>query len=88
MIAIIDYGAGNLTSVDRAVTHLGYDGQITTDPETILAAEKVVFPGVGAAKATMDQWTSFGHPVHSRFLPQQNALPKATDMTRLSALAQ
>ena len=54
MIAIIDYGAGNLTSVERAVTYLGYKGKITADPETILAAEKVIFPGVGAARATMD----------------------------------
>ena len=40
MIAIIDYGAGNLTSVERAVQYLGYDGKITADPQTILGAEK------------------------------------------------
>ena len=40
MIAIIDYGAGNLTSVERAVQYLGYDGQITADPQTILGAER------------------------------------------------
>jgi glutamine amidotransferase len=60
MIAIIDYGAGNLTSVERAVTYLGYDGQITADPETILAADKVIFPGVGAARATMDNLNAGG----------------------------
>ncbi len=54
MIAIIDYKAGNLTSVARALKHLGYDSQITDTPETILAAERVIFPGVGAAKATME----------------------------------
>lgn len=53
MIAIIDYDAGNLTSVARALTHLGYKNQITSDTETILAADRVIFPGVGAAKATM-----------------------------------
>ena len=53
MIAIIDYDAGNLTSVARALTYLGYKNQITSDAETILAADRVVFPGVGAAKATM-----------------------------------
>ena len=53
MIAIIDYDAGNLTSVARALTHLGYENQITFDAKTILAAERVIFPGVGAAKATM-----------------------------------
>ena len=54
MIAIIDYKAGNLTSVARALDHLGYENQITDDAETILAAERVIFPGVGAAKATME----------------------------------
>ena len=54
MIAIIDYEAGNLTSVARALTHLGYESQITFDAETISAAERVIFPGVGAAKATME----------------------------------
>ena len=54
MIAIIDYDAGNLTSVARALTHLGYKNQITSDAETIAAAERVIFPGVGAAKATME----------------------------------
>lgn len=54
MVAIIDYDAGNLTSVARALTHLGYKNQITSDAETIAAAERVIFPGVGAAKATME----------------------------------
>ena len=53
MIAIIDYEAGNLTSVARALTYLGYKNEITSDAETILDAERVIFPGVGAAKATM-----------------------------------
>ena len=54
MIAIIDYDAGNLTSVARALAHLDYENQITSDAETIAAAERVIFPGVGAAKATME----------------------------------
>ena len=53
MIAIIDYDAGNLTSVARALTHLGYQNQITFAAETIRSADRVIFPGVGAAKATM-----------------------------------
>ena len=53
MIAIIDYEAGNLTSVARALTHLGYKNEITSTAEKILTAERVIFPGVGAAKATM-----------------------------------
>ena len=54
MVAIIDYDAGNLTSVARALAHLGYENQITFDAETITTAERVIFPGVGAAKATME----------------------------------
>ncbi len=53
MIAIIDYKAGNLTSVSRALDQLDYENQITDDTETILSAERIIFPGVGAAEATM-----------------------------------
>lgn len=48
MIAIIDYGAGNLRSVEKALDHLGYDTKITADKNEILAASKVILPGVGA----------------------------------------
>jgi len=53
MIAIIDYRAGNLTSVKLAFETLKVQAEITSDPEKILAAERVVFPGVGAAGAAM-----------------------------------
>lgn len=53
MIAIIDYDAGNLTSVQRAVSHLGYACEVTGDTARIQAAERVIFPGVGAAAAAM-----------------------------------
>lgn len=48
MIAIIDYGMGNLASVQNAFRKIGYETLITSDPEDILKAEKVVLPGVGA----------------------------------------
>ncbi len=48
MIAIIDYGMGNLASVRNAFLKLGYDAMITSRPVEILQAEKVVLPGVGA----------------------------------------
>jgi len=54
MIAIIDYEGGNLTSVLRAVRHIGFDGEITRDPDTIDRAERLIFPGVGAAGASME----------------------------------
>jgi len=53
MIAIVDYKAGNLTSVQLAFRALGCDAKVTSDATTILAAERVVFPGVGAAGSAM-----------------------------------
>jgi glutamine amidotransferase len=53
MIAIIDYKAGNLTSVARAVAHLGVACAITHDRRQIRDAERIIFPGVGAAGAAM-----------------------------------
>lgn len=47
-LALIDYGIGNLRSVQKALEHVGAAVQLTEDPATILAAEKVVLPGVGA----------------------------------------
>ena len=52
--AILDYDAGNQTSVERAVRHLGFEGQVTRDPRAIRKAERVIFPGVGAAAASME----------------------------------
>lgn len=54
MIAIIDYDAGNLASVYRAVSHLGFSCAITRDVKRINAAERIIFPGVGAAGAAME----------------------------------
>lgn len=53
MIAIVDYEAGNLASVARALQKIGRPGRVTGKPEEILAAERVIFPGVGAAGAAM-----------------------------------
>jgi glutamine amidotransferase len=53
MIAIIKYNAGNIQSVQNALKNLGYESVITDDKATILAAEKVIFPGVGEASSAM-----------------------------------
>lgn len=53
MIAIVDYKAGNLTSVKLALDALGAESRITSDAGRIRSAERVVFPGVGAAGAGM-----------------------------------
>ena len=60
MIAIIDYRAGNLTSVLRAVRHLGHEAEITDNAGEIRAAERVIFPGVGAAGETMENLRNLG----------------------------
>ncbi|MDP8246129.1 MAG: imidazole glycerol phosphate synthase subunit HisH [Candidatus Hinthialibacter antarcticus] len=54
MIAIIDYEGGNLTSVKRAVNFLGFDAEITQDFNVIDKSDRIIFPGVGAAGASMD----------------------------------
>ena len=53
MIAIIKYNAGNIRSVQNALNRLGYKSVITDNPSEILAAEKVIFPGVGEASSAM-----------------------------------
>jgi glutamine amidotransferase len=54
MITIIDYNAGNIRSVLRACGEVGAKAVITGDPAAIAKAEKIIFPGVGAAPSAMD----------------------------------
>ena len=54
MTAIVDYRAGNLTSVRLAFAAIGETAAVTDDPAVIAAADRVVFPGVGAAKSAME----------------------------------
>ncbi|MGE5618039.1 MAG: imidazole glycerol phosphate synthase subunit HisH [Sphingomonadaceae bacterium] len=53
MIAIVDYGAGNLRSVEKALERLGHRALVTSNPEEILASKGVILPGVGAAAGIM-----------------------------------
>ena len=52
-LKIVNYGAGNIKSIQFAFQRLGYDAVLTTDPEAILKADKVIFPGVGEASSAM-----------------------------------
>lgn len=52
-IAIIDYGMGNLRSVQKGFEKVGFEAVVTADPEVVLEAEKVVLPGVGAFRDCM-----------------------------------
>ena len=54
MIAIIDYGAGNIRSVEKALMHIGCEGEVTQDPSVLMKADGAVLPGVG----------SFGDAMH------------------------
>ena len=60
MIAVVDYGVGNLFSVEKAFTALGADVQVTDCAEKILAADKLILPGVGAFGDCMNNLTASG----------------------------
>ena len=60
MIAIIDYGAGNLQSVRKALEHIGCDCFVTRDRDEILRADGAVLPGVGSFGDTVDSLEQFG----------------------------
>lgn len=60
MIAIVDYGAGNLRSIRRALEAHGATTEITGDPDRIANADRIVLPGVGNARAAMNQLRSSG----------------------------
>ena len=53
MITIVDYDAGNIRSVKRACNQVGIESIISKDPDEVIKAEKVIFPGVGAAASAM-----------------------------------
>jgi glutamine amidotransferase len=60
MIAIVDYGAGNLRSIQRALTSAGAESVITSDVEEVRSADRIVLPGVGNAAAAMNRLRSSG----------------------------
>jgi glutamine amidotransferase len=66
MIAVVDYGAGNLRSVVNALCHLGAEASLAADPSDLAGAEKIILPGVGAFGAGMARLRSAGFegPLH------------------------
>ena len=60
MVAIIDYDAGNIKSVEKAVALLGHEAMLTRDREEIFAADHVILPGVGAFGDAMEKLHSYG----------------------------
>ena len=60
MIAVIDYDAGNLKSVEKALQYLGEECIVTRDKEKLLKADKIILPGVGAFGDAMEKLHKFG----------------------------
>ena len=60
MVAIIDYGAGNIKSVENAVRYLGHEAVLTRDRDVILSADHVILPGVGAFGDAMARLRKYG----------------------------
>lgn len=60
LIAILDYEAGNLTSVELAVRHVGGVCRVTQDPHEVAEAERILFPGVGSARSCMNNLRRLG----------------------------
>ena len=60
MIAVLDYDAGNIKSVEKALQYLGQETVLTRDPEVILSAERAVLPGVGAFGDAMEKLRGYG----------------------------
>jgi imidazole glycerol-phosphate synthase subunit HisH len=75
MIDVIDYRAGNAPSVVYALEHLGLACRLVTTPEEVAASERIVLPGVGAARATIDSLSeqhlvdALAHRVHTDRVP-------------------
>ncbi len=60
MIAIIDYGAGNIRSIEKALEHVGASVQVTDEPGTVNQAQAIVLPGVGSGGSAMARMTERG----------------------------
>lgn len=71
MIAIIDYGAGNIRSIEKALEHIGATVQVTDDPTIVAEAQAVVLPGVGSGGAAMARIVERGLDAAIRQATQQ-----------------
>lgn len=97
MIAIVDYRAGNITSVKRAVEHLGYASVVTCDPAVAEKADRIIVPGVGHFRSTtelsrsgmdtaVEQQVASGKPVLGICLGMQWLFQASTEAPGLSGL--
>ncbi|MCR5032292.1 MAG: imidazole glycerol phosphate synthase subunit HisH [Lachnospiraceae bacterium] len=75
MIAIIDYDAGNIRSVEKAILHLGEEAVITRDHDVIRKADKVVLPGVGCFGDAMERIRSYDLEEDIRYVALEKKTP-------------
>lgn len=66
MIGIVDYGAGNLASVQNALEHLGHDASVCSDPDALQAFDRIILPGVGSFRVAMECLDGRGWSVRIR----------------------
>ncbi len=76
-LAVIDYGAGNLRSVQNALAALGFDHVVTSDPEVVRRASTLIVPGDGEASSAMAT-AILWHPGRSTSRPVRSSRPLAT----------
>jgi glutamine amidotransferase len=69
MIAIVNYGVGNLKSISKALEYVGASVRVTSDPEIIKNASAIVFPGVGAFKSAIDRLVGMKNIIDSLDVP-------------------
>ena len=60
MITVVDYKLNNLRSIENTLRRLGHDVQVTSDPEVVKKAEKLILPGVGAFRDAMENLKNLG----------------------------
>ena len=75
MIAIIDYDAGNIKSVEKALHYLGEETVVSRDPQVLLSADKVILPGVGSFGDAMNNLNKFGLVPVIRDYRERNPIP-------------
>lgn len=70
MLAIINYGVGNLNSIKNALSKIGFESEITSRPDDIRKADKIIFPGVGSFDYAVNALSRLGltEPLHNRVI--------------------
>ena len=68
MIGIVDYGAGNLASIENALGHLGHESSVCTDPVALQEFDRIILPGVGSFRVAMEILDAQGWSAHIREL--------------------